>query len=113
MNKKHIFRTISLFFTGLALSSCATLDGERKDIGAFETNFRNSVINSCLANTQISNKKDKSKYCVCFANSYIDRYEENDLRLINNYSNNINAAQIVNVMMKPELKVCEEKFGSL
>ena len=35
------------------------------------------------SNPGIKDKKDKSKYCVCYANSFVDRYEENTVKLIN------------------------------
>ena len=116
MNKKNIFRIFSICFASLALSSCSTLDGERKDLGRYEKAFRNSMINACLANPAINRAKNKPKYCVCYANAFSDRYEENTLATINNFSSKSKdkgVAKLVNTMMRPELLVCEKKFGSM
>ena len=116
MFKQKIFGFLSLGFATITLASCAPLDGERKNLSTYENSFRDSIINSCLANPNIKNKKNKSKYCVCYGNAFVDRFEENTLQQITQYSVNAKTKDLpeaVNLMMRPELLVCEEKFGQL
>ena len=111
---KKILSILSLSFAGIALSSCApAIDGERNDITQYETAFRDSIINSCLADPN-RKKKNKAKYCVCYANSFVDRFDENTLNIITEISaksKSPDVPTVVNIMMTPEISICQENFG--
>ena len=117
MKKIDIKKILGIGFFSMVLYGCSLTKnpaGNRPSIDDFEKNFRNSIINSCLGNPAIGFKKDKSKYCICYANAFVDRYETDTNQLINGYvaqAKTNDLPVVVNIMMRPEVKACEAKYG--
>ena len=61
--------------------------------------------------------KDKRGYCLCIADSYIERYDSNTLQRINGYAgqmgksnNGALAVNLMNAVLQPEIKSCRDKY---
>ena len=86
----------------------------RKDdkLDQYKTVFRNSLIANCMMVRKNNLAKDKSNFCTCTADAYVDRYDTNQLRRINEFASNVeNATTFASLMMLPDFKKCEKKFG--
>ena len=107
---------LCLFVSGCSIIGGKPLAGERKSLNQFQSSFRSSVIKTCISNKNNDGARDKIKYCTCYANSYIDRYNTKDLADLNKLAgmkDSKNTAGLIGVLMRPETRVCLEKFATI
>lgn len=77
----------------------------------FSTMFRDNVKIGCLSSVSSSIKNPK-KYCECYADSYLQRYTNEDIALISENASKVeNGGAVVAVMMRPDMRQCAAKSG--
>lgn len=120
-------KALSAFFVTLALSSAqaghsqedplnvnkslAQANMSKESVVMTEKEYKkqveNSVFESCNRSAPITNIKERSKKCECYANAYISRYSSDTLAGIANWSaNNASRSSIIVTMMTPEAVKC-------
>ena len=78
-----------------------------QQISKFIANFQNGVTQGCLR-TPPKDIPNPRSYCSCYAKAFIDRYNPNDLAVINNLAERYPqiATITISVMMRPESLAC-------
>lgn len=77
----------------------------------FSAMFRDNVRIGCLSSVS-SSIENPNKYCECYADSYLQRYTNEDIALISENASKVeNGGAIVAVMMRPDMRQCAVKSG--
>lgn len=72
----------------------------------FTSTFQAGVTKGCLSNPP-KDARNQRGYCSCYANSFVNRYQPQELMTISRMAAAPQAPNLVAVMMAPEIRVCK------
>lgn len=79
-----------------------------KQLKQFTSTFRNGLTRGCLNNPP-KGLVNPRKYCSCYANSFVNRYQPEDLVTIERRANTPESASLIGLMMSPEIRACKSQ----
>lgn len=75
----------------------------------FTGTFQNGVAKGCLSNPP-QGLRNPAGYCNCYANSFVNRYQAQELLTISRMASSPQAPNLIAVMMSPEIRACRQQF---